>query len=439
MRALRNLLLPASLLITGTALASDGDMDTTFGGDLGAGGGQFLSDINIGWNWESAKAILPVANDGYVLVGNVDGMIGLMQIDQRGTVVRRQETNVTGTPINAVRDASGRILTLWYSKIVRFNSDFSLDTTYGDSGIATIPNMPGYESPYFEAIALDHSGRIVVAGNAAQFGTTNQDMAVARLLSNGSLDASFGSSGQTAIAFDLITNGQDSASNIAIAADDSVALAGEAQNTGLDANGDFFSYLAVARLQTDGALDLSFNGNGKRTIDLGTAVECCGSDAVAFDESDRIVIAGFTPSSGLVTRLLANGQNDAKFHGTNPASPSGMALTSLGPRALAISSDGHILIAGASAGVCSKSTMTVERLTSSGTEDLSFDGGSSVRSVGFDECATTAKVGSSASAMLLDAARPVLFGLFYNGDNTQGLLAVARLQSDLIFANRFGD
>jgi uncharacterized delta-60 repeat protein len=68
-------------------------------------------------------------------------------------------------------------------ELARYNSDGTLDATFGNGGIVT--TAPGYDNSS-NAIAIDSLGRIVVAGYV------DDDSVLARYNSDGSLDNTFG-------------------------------------------------------------------------------------------------------------------------------------------------------------------------------------------------------------------------------------------------------
>ncbi len=131
------------------------------------------------------------------------------------------------------RQSDGKLVVAIYRSsgnlIRRYNSNGTLDATFGNNGQATIAL---YES---KGIAIQPDGRIVAVGSTCSSGcnggspTTN--LALVRLNSNGSLDTTFGSSGT------LVGNYADTATGIAIQSDGKVVVVG-GQNIG---------YLAVAR------------------------------------------------------------------------------------------------------------------------------------------------------------------------------------------------
>lgn len=144
---------------------------------------------------------------------------------------------------NVVIDASGNAVIAGVSDntflVARYTSSGVLDTTFGDNGIAITPI--GAISCAF-ALAVQADGKIVAGG------TSDSIFAVARYTTVGALDLlNFGTNG---IVTTLI-EGSDVAKAIAIATDGSLIVAGIAGS-------DF----AVARYNTAGVLDHSWGLNG---------------------------------------------------------------------------------------------------------------------------------------------------------------------------------
>lgn len=76
--------------------------------------------------------------------------------------------------------------------LVRFNSNGSLDTSFDGDGFAFI--SIGVGSDGANSIVIEPSGKILVAGFADS--GTNSDFAIVRFNSNGSLDSSYGIAGK---------------------------------------------------------------------------------------------------------------------------------------------------------------------------------------------------------------------------------------------------
>jgi uncharacterized delta-60 repeat protein len=136
----------------------------------------------------------------------------------------------------------------------------------------------GFDEAYAIAIQLD--GKIVAAGvswNGAKY-----DFALARYNTDGSLDTSFDSDGKLTTAFGT---GHDAAHAIAIQSDGKIVAVGYSANGTDD---DF----ALARYNTDGSLDTSFGTDGKLTTAIGAGHD--DANAIAIQSDGKIVAAGYS-------------------------------------------------------------------------------------------------------------------------------------------------
>ena len=207
-------------------------------------------------------------------------------------------------PNNMVRQPDGKLVLVGstdaggtsHFAVARLNANGTPDTSFGNGGKQTI-DFGGADAAY--GVAIESDGKIVVAGN----GDPDNEMVIARLNPNGSIDNSFGTDGEVAIDF----GGASRANAVAIQADGKIVLVGST-----DANGGDF---AIARLRTNGSLDPSFNGNGKLTLDYGGSAPYELGLGIAIQQNGKIVVMG-TGGTGFyfeVTRLLPDGSKDPGF------------------------------------------------------------------------------------------------------------------------------
>ena len=84
--------------------------------------------------------------------------------------------------------------------IARLNSDGTPDGDFGTHGRVTLYNLGGGNFDRASSIAIQADGRIVVAGSADTV-ARDKDMALVRLASDGSLDASFDLDGVRPVPF----------------------------------------------------------------------------------------------------------------------------------------------------------------------------------------------------------------------------------------------
>src|SRR5262249_35037563 len=141
----------------------------------------------------------------------------------------------------------------------------------------------------------------------------------------GDIDTSFGHTGSVSLAGDVF-NG------VAVQADGKVIAVGT--------DGSDF---VVARYNTDGSLDTSFDADGVRTLDVGGAAD--KATAVAVQSDGKIVVVGSDGADAVVARLDADGSTDTSFSadGRQTIDLGGTADTA---NAVAIQPNGRIVIAG---------------------------------------------------------------------------------------------
>ena len=142
-------------------------------------------------------------------------------------------------------------------------------------------------------------------GTAAN--SSNNDVAVTRLLPNGALDAAFGVGGKTTVPFDLVSNAFDVGFDIVEQTDGSLDIVGEAGSVNA-------TYVAAAmRLTPDGVLDARFGNSGKRTYTLGqnlsafTGALLRGGDLIATGVVDTPSGADNVVAAIHIDTLFANG------------------------------------------------------------------------------------------------------------------------------------
>jgi uncharacterized delta-60 repeat protein len=159
----------------------------------------------------------------------------------------------------------------------------------------------------------------------------------------------------------------DNCTSVALQADGKIVIAGY---TYLDNSYDVV-YSAVARLNTDGTLDNTFNGNGKQLTSSIT------STSVAIQNDGKIVLGGRSflnnQDNFSLIRYNADGTPDASF------AHDGRQDNTFGPdnyfgESVAIQNDGKIILAGFSQTFSgSNSSFAVARYKTDGSLDSTFD------------------------------------------------------------------
>ena len=251
--------------------------------------------------------------------------------------------------------ADGKILVLGTTEvgynfaIARFNANGTLDTSYGNGGKQTI-DFGGSE--YGLALAIQPDGKAVAVGYTS---TGGGNFAVARLTTTGFLDSTFDGDGK--LTTDLGSGVVDSAGSVAIQTDGRIVVAGNASNS-----------IAVARYNSDGSLDPTFDGDGKRVYSLGAYAKAYG---VALQPDGKIVAAGYYGNDFAVVRVLSNGAPDTSF-GSGGLKTVDMGGTDIAYE-IAVQPDGKIVAVGENGG-----DLALVRLTASGGLDSSFGTGGKV-------------------------------------------------------------
>jgi len=286
----------------------------------------------------------------------------------------------------------------------------SLDLTFGTGGV--VSTAIGLASGGLSS-ALQSDGKIIVAGSSY---STSVEFGLVRYNDNGTLDASFGSSGKVNIDFG---SGTDAGNSVAIQSDGKIVMAGQSDN-GTDI--DF----ALSRCNTDGTLDNTFGTNGKLTTNFGSSNDIANSVVIQTD--GKIIAAGYT-NSGVyddfaIVRYNSNGTLDAGFGVAGIVTTDNLGFND---RAFSVvlQSDGKIVVGGFSG----SSDFFLTRYNTDGTLDSSFGTGGKV--------STDFGNGDNGNSLAIQSdGKIILAGVVYDGShNTFG---IARYNSDGSLDNTFG-
>jgi len=236
-----------------------------------------------------------------------------------------------------------------------------IDTSFGGDGVVHT-NFSGDVDLADTAlgVALQPDGKIVAVGRA---GGDGGRFALARYLTDGTLDPTFGGDGK--VLTDL-SAGADVANDVAIQSDGKIVTAGRAGGNG--------GQIALVRYLSDGTRDPSFDGDGKLLIDVTARADA--AESLVIQPDGKIVIAGYAGSTWAVERLTTDGLLDGGFAGDGLVRP---RFTSERDAAAAVALDGsgRIIVAG-TAGMSPKgpgnSDLAVVRYLDDGTLDDTFEG-----------------------------------------------------------------
>ncbi|MRR16466.1 MAG: hypothetical protein EG826_08435 [Deltaproteobacteria bacterium] len=355
--------------------ADPGHLDTGFGN-----AGKVLTDISTHNDQAYAVAVqsdgkivavgtsVTVTNSDFAVVrytvsGALDGTFGT------GGIVTTPIGSGNDVARAAAIQADGKIVVAGYYEagafnkiaVVRYNTNGSLDSTFGAGGIVTTPI--GSNNDFAYAVAVQSDGKIVVAGSSND--GAKDLFALVRYTAVGVLDTTFNTTGKVTTA---IVSGNSAANGVAIQTNQLIVAAGYAFN---GTNNDF----AVARYNINGTLDGTFGTGGISRTPVGTGASAV--QAVAIQSTDqKIVVVGQAAVGGsnnfAIARYLATGALDNGF-GT-----AGITTTPIGTvndiaRAVKIAAVGKIVVAGSSYNGANDD-FALARYNADGTLDTIFNG-----------------------------------------------------------------
>jgi uncharacterized delta-60 repeat protein len=182
---------------------------------------------------------------------------------------------------------------------VRYESNGMLDSTFGKGGFVITP-INGTA----KGLVIQPDGKFLVVGELGMF--PDSQHFVARYFSNGTIDTSFGSNGVSTL---TVPGNLTRGFSIALQPDGKVVTGGVLSALPGGANSSK-SYL-LARLNSDGSLDTTFDDDGYRTIPF-TSGNTSGFIAIALQTDGRILALGFLNT---LYRFNPDGSLDTSFDG----------------------------------------------------------------------------------------------------------------------------
>ena len=311
-----------ALVVTAAAYAAAGALDTTFSSD-----GKVAANLSVRGDFASAVA---VQTDGKIVVAGAaaydtrDAKFALARFNANGTLdttfagdgrvvtnFTNREDGVYGLAIQpdgkivAAGDAGLRTGNSRFA-VARYNSNGTLDTTFGGDGKVTT-NFTTGDDPV-GAVVMQPTGEIIVAGGSAQ-NRSNPRMALARYLPDGSLDTTFSGDGKVALD---VSSRKDYANAVILQEDGKIVVGGLGLVSGSRAA------FEVVRLNADGTPDTTFSGDGMLLTNFSSWHDSVQGLVVLSDDD---IVAGGIAASGSVNAKFAlarynpDGTLDATFGG----------------------------------------------------------------------------------------------------------------------------
>jgi uncharacterized delta-60 repeat protein len=330
-------------------LLDAGDLDVLFGGK-----GTVTTDFSAGASSAQAVAVQP---DGKVVAagsaGNPNSVFALARYNLNGSldptfglggqVTTSLGPNLSGAAKGVAIQSDGKIVVAGFAAstsnqefaLARYNPDGSLDTNFGTGG-TVLTDFGGNAAA--RSVTIEPDGTIVAAGsfqpNPGKAGTC---FALARYHADGSLDASFGTTGKVTTKI----GDYDAAANKVLIQPDGKTLAAGHTST----SSAFFNFV-LARYNADGSLDTSFGDTGKVLTNFAQLDDAAD---LALQTDGKLVAAGSTLTNNKTELALARYNPDGSLDATFGSG--GQFTTDLGglnqaARGLVIEPDGKLLVAG---------------------------------------------------------------------------------------------
>lgn len=401
-----------------------GALDNSFGI-----GGKVTTDL---WGNRDISLSIAIQNDGKLVAAGYSGTsswgsydFALVRYNRNGSLDNAFGTAgkiTTGIGIyddfasSVALQTDGKIVVTGFSmmetksvfSLVRYNSDGSIDNTFGSGGKVT--TAVGVYDDRGSSVAIQDDGKILVGGRTNN-GSYRNDFVMIRYNSDGTLDNTFGFEGK------VITDvgyGDNWKSAIAIQADGKIIMAG---------TGNWL--FTLVRYHTDGAVDSAFGAGGMAAFGFGGEIE--GVSSVDLQNDGKIVVSGSTwdglHNDFALVRCHADGTIDNTF------GSAGRIITNMddsgGGRSAAIQSDGKIVVAGYIYTTSYVWDFALIRYNSDGSLDHSF---------GSDGLVTTDFGGNDVghSIVMQPGGEIVVAGNYYNGSGND--FAIARYTSGTVGA-----
>lgn len=360
---------------------SHAQLDSSFSGDG-------LASVASGLGDDRARSIAVLSGGDYIVVGSSgsgsNSDFSLLKLKSNGAADASfstdgwQTTNISGNDqATAVATIPGggfvvvgtaNIGSSSDVAVVRYHDDGSLDNSFSGDGIVTTSLSVGADKA--TAVAVQGDGKLLVLATRDS-DSSSAALTLLRYTATGELDSAFGSNGIASINFNYF----ETIGDMCLMADGRIVVAGYVWT------GSQYDVI-VARFNSNGSLDSSFNGDGLLQLDLGKEVEQL--QAVAVQADGKIVLAGKAGSAAdtddLLVRLTEAGVLDSTFGGGD-----GTVLLNNGAadvfNDVVIQADGKIVATGFQDSGYGE--VSLARFNADGTLDTSFNNGSGVFSTLF--------------------------------------------------------
>jgi uncharacterized delta-60 repeat protein len=252
----------------------------------------------------------------------------------------------------ATLQPDGKLIAVGYTRdslynnqpaITRYNTNGTADLSFDGDGIL----IEGIKqaSTFYTCTAVQPDKKIIAAGYA--WNGANFDFAIARYKTDGKLDSTFSNDGIQTTDFASL---DDKINAMVLQPDGKIIVVG--------ATGESFG---LARYNTDGSPDLTFDIDGKQSTYFGAADF---ANSIALQTDGKLLVGG----SGELARYNINGSQDLTFDGDGKLTTNFSHGYPFSCKTFAIQPDGKIVVAG----FINHQYIVVGRFNADGSTDSSF-------------------------------------------------------------------
>jgi uncharacterized delta-60 repeat protein len=353
-----------------TRFNTNGTLDPTFGT-----GGKVITDFG---NTEDVTSVA-IQSDGKILVGG-------------------------GTGSGAGQN--------W--AIARYNTDGTLDTTFGAAGKVTL-DFNGFGDDVYSLAIQPLDGKIVATGSAL---AATSDLATVRFNTNGSLDTTFGAGGKVVTDY---FGGVDGPGDVELQSDGKIVIVGGSVPAGS------YRRWVLVRYNANGTPDATFGASGKATTDFGSS--SYAKDLAIQPADGKLVVGGLVGGSGstqnfAVARYNTNGTLDSTFGSAGSTVVTGFTGFTFSTYGTSLQTDGKILFGGYLQDASSNSYFGLVRFNADGTLDSTFGAGGKVQT---DVPGAASGFSQGADVALQSDGKILMAGSVYSGANGYDLVATRYL------------
>lgn len=248
-----------------------------------------------------------------------------------------------------------------YTTLVRYTSSGTLDVTFNTNGVRTISSET---TGYFSLGDLIADGDKAVLSGVWRNTNDMYSFAVLRLKADGGNDNTFGTDG-------IATTGLTTQSQLGVLI--TRQTDGRYLSAGYVSHGQFFG-AGVLRMQSNGAVDASFDGDGLAEFTMGNQAGSDQANVLHVFGDDAFLVGGSYGAGlnelGFLKKFRPDGTPDPAFgSGGRVNLPSAFSVRISD---LVVLGNGQILVAGSYYDLIKGEDIVIYRLNSNGSSDLSF-------------------------------------------------------------------